>query len=1117
MNYLQNTKILSENEAIIQDYIIIEKRTIFIQVVKGGNCMTSNFDIFPDEWNLLRVLGRNAELNLHRDPSVTIIQMRLFAEKITEAIFEFEDYDRKKYDKQIDRINYLERKAIIPVDIYEVLHTIRRTGNKAAHEMLGNYEDALYILNRGLQLTNWFVEMYISFSFDPKEFVIPENIDLLKQKELEFLKERIRESEIIIEKERKAYESKLLEIKNEPNHEMNKSERRKRTKKYINNHVLSEKETRDIIDEQLRLVGWEADSNLIDYRKGARPEKNKAKAIAEWPCKLYNGKTGRADYALFDGLKLVGVIEAKKFGHDIPGDLPQAKEYAIGIMIDENIETIKTNEYKVPFIYSTNGRPYIEQLKTKSGVWFYDASNPFSPERALENWHSPEDLRQKMRVNISVSQGELENEPFQDFASRYYQIEAVKAVEKAMANNQRKMLLAMATGTGKTRTALSIMYRLIKTKRVRRILFLVDRTSLGKQTADALKDTMIENISFSDIYDVNDIDKKMIDLNTKIQIATVQGMIRRIFYNESDDIPSVGTFDFIIVDEAHRGYTEDRLMSDEELTYENQDDYVSQYRRVIDYFDASVLALTATPALHTTNIFGTPIYSYSYQEAVVDGYLVDHEPPYKFETELSKNGIHFDEDEEIMVWNPETFKIDIEKLPDSLDFEIEQFNKKVINENFNRVILETLVDYIDPNSLEKTLIFAATEHHAIQIVDILKNIYHERDIAIDPEAIMKITGQTKNSNLEIKKFKNEKNPNIVVTVDLLTTGIDVPTITNLVFMRRVKSRILYDQMLGRATRLCPEIGKESFKIFDAVQLYDKLQKITEMKPIVKNKNQSILDVYDNVVNAENDEEFGYYKAELMAKLQRKKQRLTKDEQTKINKLNKTTSIDQFIQSIKTMNREELESQYESIERISEYRSIPNAAYISNHKDFLIKDGISRGYGEGNEKPEDYLNGFTKFIKENMNLIPALNITINRPSDLTINDLKQIKIELQRNKYDEKQLQTAWRNQKKEFIAADIISFIRQAALGSPLVDHDIRIMNAMRKIYGMNDWNNNQMKWLKRIESQLLETTVFAPTSKEYFDTLDVFKDNGGYKKIRAVLGDEVDSFAKIINESLYG
>ncbi len=452
-----------------------------------------------------------------------------------------------------------------------------------------------------------------------------------------------------------------------------------------------------------------------------------------------------------------------------------------------------------------------------------------------------------------------------------------------------------------------------------------------------------------------------------------------------------------------------------------------------------------------------------------------------------------------------------------IGFEVEQFNKQVLNENFNRVVLEALVDYIDPDSSEKTLIFAATDSHADQIVRILKNIYESREIKIDPEAIMKITGSVKNADLEIKKFKNEKNPNIVVTVDLLTTGIDVPTITNLVFMRRVKSRILYDQMLGRATRLCPEIGKESFRIFDAVHLYDKLQKITDMKPLVKNKNQSINEVLDKVITASSDEEFGFYKAELMAKLQQKKQRLTEAVKSEIATLNDVQSLDHYIQIIKTMTRTEIESHSENINRISDYKGIPNKAYISNHQDQLVKEGITRGYSEGNEKPQDYLAGFTKFVNENINLIPALHLTINRPSDLTIKDLKTIKTELLRKRYDEKQLQAAWRNQKKEYIAADIISFIRQAALGSPLIDHEVRIKNAMKKIYGMYDWNNNQMKWLKRIENQLLETTVFAPTSKEYFDTLDVFKDQGGYKKVRSILGEEVDSFAAIINDSLYG
>ena len=153
------------------------------------------------------------------------------------------------------------------------------------------------------------------------------------------------------------------------------------------------------------------------------------------------------------------------------------------------------------------------------------------------------------------------------------------------------------------------MYRLIKSKKCRRILFLVDRSSLGRQTEDALKDTKIEGYSFADIYDVKSLEDMTPEVETKVHIATVQGMVRRLFYNDNEQLPSVGQYDFIIVDEAHRGYTSDREMSEEELLFRDQNDYISQYRRVIDYFDAACLGLTATPALHTTEIFGMPILS----------------------------------------------------------------------------------------------------------------------------------------------------------------------------------------------------------------------------------------------------------------------------------------------------------------------------------------------------------------------------------------------------------------------------------------------------------------------------------------------------------------------------
>lgn len=1066
-----------------------------------------------EQWPFFAKLGKQAEENIYRDPNVSLIKVRQFAEKLTEAMFSLENLEYLNAGTQFDRLRELEQVGVLDEEVSSLFHTIRKVGNKAAHDNYGTSTEAMTMVLNAYYLANWFMEVYGPLEFKPKSFIEPKDADEATRDEIAELKLQLE----LAENEKQEFQVQLEQaIKNAKDSTISKDDivqdRRKRSKSFIRNTDLNEKQTRLMfIDEQLRNVGWEVDTENIKWSKGIRPEKGHNKAIAEVPT-----INGTADYALFIGLDLVGVVEAKRYNKASAGDISQAKEYARDIKISKEYNLFKTfGNYKVPFIYSSNGRPYLKQLEDQSGVWFWDARTPNKSLFALESWHSPKDLKQKLIVNESKAEEELKDEPYPDFASRYYQINAIKAVEKGLSENKRRMLLAMATGTGKTRLALSIMYRLIKTKRVRRVLFLVDRRSLGIQAADALKDTKIENLSFSNIYDVKEVTDILPEKDTKIQIATVQGMVRRLFFKDNiEDIPSIGTYDFIIVDEAHRGYTEDREMTEDELYYQNEKDYVSQYRRVIDYFDATVVGLTATPALHTTQIFGPPIYTYSYTDAVIDGYLVDHEPPYEFETELSKYGIKFDKGSEVDLWNDETKTIDKAYLEDELEFDIDKFNKQVITEPFNKAILEGLTNYIDPNEPGKTLIFAANDEHADLVVRLLKQAYRDNESEVDDDAIEKITGYIRHSDEEIKRFKNEKYPNIVVTVDLLTTGIDVPEIENLVFLRRVRSRILYDQMLGRATRLCPEIGKESFKIYDAVHLYDYLQDITDMQPVVAKPNQTIEEVLEKAIESENDEEFGFFKSELMAKLQRKKQRIIEVDKKTIETLNKVNNLDDWIQSIKTMSRSELESSTESIQRISNYRGIKYPTVISHQSDEILE--VTRGYGIDNAKPSDYLNEFNQFIRENVNLIPALEIVIKRPKDLTYAELREIQLLLKEKQFDERALQEAWRQEKKEFIAADIISFIRQAALGTVLVDHGTKIKNAMRKVYGMESWTPKQIKWLERIEKQLLEIPVLAPTAKEYFNKTEIWRQNGGYKIAQKNIGENIDSVIQLLNEQLY-
>ena len=330
-------------------------------------------------------------------------------------------------------------------------------------------------------------------------------------------------------------------------------------------------------------------------------------------------------------------------------------------------------------------------------------------------------------------------------------------------------------------------------------------------------------------------------------------MVKRILYNDGETMPAVNDYDLIIIDEAHRGYLLDKEMGDTELLYRDQRDYQSKYRSVIEYFDAVKIALTATPALQTTEIFGQPVFKYTYREAVIEGYLVDHDAPHDLHTKLRDEGIHYQSGDTVTVYDPVTGEItNSELLNDELNFDVEQFNKKVITRPFNEAVLAEIAKDIDPENPDeqgKTLIYAVDDQHADMIVDILKNIYAE--YGVDNDAIMKITGSVGGGNPKkvqeaIKRFKNERYPSIAVTVDLLTTGIDVPEITNLVFLRRVKSRILFEQMLGRATRLCPKIHKTHFEIYDPVGVYESLDAVNTMKPVVANPSASFRQLLDGL-------------------------------------------------------------------------------------------------------------------------------------------------------------------------------------------------------------------------------------------------------------------------------
>ena len=897
---------------------------------------------------------------------------------------------------------------------------------------------------------------------------------------------------------------------------------------------LSEKQTRALIDSQLRQVGWEADTAKLRYALGTRPSPGRNIAIAEWPVNSDIVSGGFADYALFIGEQLIGLIEAKKWGKDITAELDyQGREYARSLRPEDLKYSFGSwGAYRVPFIFSTNGRAYSEQLRTHSGIWWLDLRRDSNTPDALHGWMSPEGLLHKLSENIADKNQRLETlsrDLLTDPAGlnlRPYQLKAINAAEQAIIDGRRNILLAMATGTGKTRTVLGMIYRFLKSERFRRILFLVDRTELGEQALDVFREVRLEDLLTLDaIYNIKGLSETLAERETRIHVSTVQGLVKRLLYAADDERkPAVSDYDLIIVDEAHRGYILDKEMSQAELFFSDQRDYQSKYRSVIDYFDAVKIGLTATPALHTTQIFGAPVFIYSYAEAVLDGYLVDHDAPHLITTKLSRDGIRFAPGEDVSGYYAGE-EVQHWEIADEINYDVDQFNRRVITEAFNREVLCEVARDIDPEASKtqgKTLIFAVNDKHADLIVNILRDIYAPQ--GVDSRAILKITGSVANGSRErireaIRRFKNEEYPSIVVTVDLLTTGVDVPSITKLVFLRRVKSRILFEQMKGRATRLCPEINKDHFDIYDCVGVCEAMQQVDTMQPIGASPGHSFTELIDGLNTLSDPELISEHISHIIVKLRRKILRVTEAERRSFNSHfadhTEGSHPAAFIESLRNQPPREAKETLLSHRPLFVWldqvhlRGVPTL--ISDKPDGELRH--SRGFGSGTMDAEDYLQAFTRFIRENRDKITALNLICTKPADLTRQALKSLERELARAGYTEQQLNTALSQLSNADIAADIISIIRQQAMGIPLQNHLERISRAIAKLRQAHSFSKTELNWLERIEKYLINESVLT---RGTFDEEQRFRQNGGFRRLNQIFDGKLDALITELNQYLY-
>lgn len=1124
---------------------------------------STNFDFLVEHDAQLVRLATLAERYFSEDPSTSLTKVRQFSELMAKLVAAHFGLLRSSEETQSELLRRLKAEAGLQRQVLDVFHYLRKTGNTATHDFTGTHGEALTALKLARQLGIWFHKMVTgNQTFNPGPFIPPadpaqstkalhdelvalraERDEALSAAELareqreaeakaretaEQRAKREAEDRAILEQLALEAENAAASVKAELAAMQAKAaaapaaeiatviEQAQKAAQFIS---LDEADTRRLVDAQLRNAKWEADSERLRYSAGVRPVKGRNMAISEWPT-----ATGPADYALFVGTMLLGVVEAKRQRKNVSAALGQSERYSKGFKTADGVVMPggPWDGFQVPFLFATNGRPYLKQIATESGIWFRDARRPTNISRPLTEWYTPDGLKAEFELDRHAADEKLKSEPFNfGFPLRPYQQKAIQALEKGIAAGDPTLLAAMATGTGKTKLAIALLYRLLAAKRFRRICFVVDRSTLGNQTqAEFTTTKVVSGKEFASIYGLKGLDDVVPDLETQVHICTIQGLVKRVLYAaEPKDVPPVDQYDLMLVDECHRGYTLDRELSDAELEFRNEADYISKYSRVLDHFDAVKIGLTATPALHTTQIFGNPAFTYTYREAVIDGYLVDHEPPTRIKTKLAGGGIVFNPGDQIELFNTLTGQIDLANAPDQLKFEVEQFNKQVITVPFNTAVAGALVEHIDLDFPGKTLIFAATDGHADIVVDELKKAYAAAGRPISDAAIKKLTGSVDRVQDHIRSFRNDANPKIAVTVDLLTTGIDVPSITNLVFLRRVNSRILYEQMLGRATRLCTDLygpGKDKavFRIFDAVDLYKNLEQVTSMKPVVVNPSISFAQLFEELAKAGKPEHQEIIRDQLAVKLRRRLKRLSNESRQKYE-ADAGETPENTLKRLLSGSLDDLAGWVKGKPHLGKIldwdpetggRVVP----ISSHDDEVIE--VTVGYGKDQSRPEDYLDTFAAFIRENINKIAALNVVVTRPRELTRVQLRELQLELARHDFSDTNLRKAWKQMKNEDIAASIIGFVRQAALKEPLLPYDERVKRAMANILKSKPWTDPQRQWLQRIGEQLQKEIV---VDRQALDE-DPFAQHGGFNRLNKQFGGELEGILSQINEELW-
>ncbi|HHO48429.1 MAG TPA: DEAD/DEAH box helicase [Desulfobacteraceae bacterium] len=928
-----------------------------------------------------------------------------------------------------------------------------------------------------------------------------------------------------------------------------------------------EQHARKKIDQLLEQAGWQVqDVRNADIRAG------KGVALREFPLPGH----GFADYLLYVNGRAAGVIEAKKTGTTLTGVEIQADKYSRGLP-----ESLPAWTRPLPFCYQSTG----------AITRFTNNLDPEPRSRQVFAFHRPEYFAGEIEASCTESAGDpggpyfhaastlrgrLRNMPLLIEEGLWpAQIQAIRNLEQSLAANRPRALIQMATGSGKTFTAINFIYRLIKFGGARRILFLVDRGNLGRQTCKEFQQFVspYNNFKFHEEYIVQRLTSNTLDTTARVSICTIQrlySMLRGQELAEEDEEQSIQglapvyreippleynpaipieTFDFIITDECHRSI-------------------YNLWRQVLDYFDAFLIGLTATPSKQTFGFFNRNlVMEYDHERAVADGVNVNYDV-YRIKTAITEKGSKVEAGYYIDRRDRETRTVRWEKLDEDFEYDPNQLDREVVAMDQIRTIIRTFKEkvlteiYPNRQHVPKTLIFAKDDSHAEDIVKIVREEFGKGN-----DFAWKITYKTSGANPEdlIASFRNSYNPRIAVTVDMIATGTDIKPLEIVMFMRAVKSRPFFEQMKGRGVRIINEndlqavtpdaAGKDHFIIVDCVGVYE-LDK-TDSRPMEHKPSVSLEKLMQAVAlgNTEPD-----VISSIAGRLARIARRTSAEDEQKVKALTYGKSIARLTGDLVTALKPD--THLEQARRDNPGGAEPTAEQIRQAAAKVILEAVKPLYdprlrelileikkkneqtidtisidrvlvagfsAEAREKARGLVESFEQYIRDNRDEIIALQILYATPykARLRFEDIRDLagRIEKPPHHFRVDNLWNAYaaleaskvKGVNAPHILTDLVSLIRFAMhQENELVPFPEKVEANFRSWLSRQEsssrmFTDEQRQWLVMIRDHIAANLGIETADFDYAP----FAQEGGLGKVYQLFGDELNGILEALNEAL--